>query len=100
LIVGVNSDDSVRRLKGSSRPINSQYDRAYILASLEAVDFVTIFDEDTPYELIKTLKPHILVKGGDYKDKEVVGSDLVDEVRLVDFVDGKSTTKIIEKIKD
>ncbi len=99
LIVGVNSDNSVRRLKGSSRPINSQYDRAYILASLEAVDFVTIFDENTPYELIKTLKPHILVKGGDYKDKEVVGSDLVDEVRLVDFVDGKSTTKIIEKIQ-
>ena len=99
LVVGLNSDSSVRRLKGSSRPINSEYDRAYILAALEAVDFVTIFDEDTPYELIKTLKPHILVKGGDYKGKEVVGSNLVDEVRLVDFVDGKSTTKIIEKIQ-
>ncbi len=99
LIVGVNSDNSVRRLKGESRPVNTEYDRAYILASLDAVDFVTIFDEDTPYDLISLLKPHILVKGGDYRGKEVVGSDLVDEVRLVDFVDGKSTTKIIEKIK-
>ena len=99
LIVGVNSDTSVKRLKGKSRPINPEYDRAYLLAALDVVDFVTIFDEDTPYELIKALKPDILVKGGDYKGKEVVGSDIVKEVRLVDFVDGKSTTNIIERVK-
>jgi D-beta-D-heptose 7-phosphate kinase/D-beta-D-heptose 1-phosphate adenosyltransferase len=100
LIVGVNSDASVRRLKGESRPVNPQYDRAYLLAALDAVDFVTIFDEDTPYELIKMVEPDVLVKGGDYRGKEVVGSDIAKEVRLVDFVDGKSTTKIIEKIND
>ena len=100
LIVGVNSDSSVKRLKGSSRPINCEYDRAYLLASLKSIDFVTIFDEDTPYGLIKLLKPNILVKGGDYRGKEVVGSDLVDELKLVDFVDGKSTTNIIKKAQN
>ncbi len=100
LIVGVNSDASVKRLKGESRPVNPEYDRAYLLAALDAVDFVTIFDEDTPYELIKMVEPDVLVKGGDYRGKEVVGSDIAKEVRLVDFVDGKSTTKIIEKIND
>ncbi|WP_456323361.1 D-glycero-beta-D-manno-heptose-7-phosphate kinase [Hydrogenimonas sp.] len=100
LIVGVNSDASVRRLKGESRPVNPEYDRAYLLAALDAVDFVTIFDEDTPYDLIKIVEPDVLAKGGDYEGKEVVGSDIAKEVRLVDFVDGKSTTKIIEKIND
>jgi D-beta-D-heptose 7-phosphate kinase/D-beta-D-heptose 1-phosphate adenosyltransferase len=100
LIVGVNSDASVRRLKGENRPVNPEYDRAYLLAALDAVDFVTIFDEDTPYELIEIVGPDVLVKGGDYKGKEVVGSDIAKEVRLVDFVDGKSTTKIIEKINE
>jgi D-beta-D-heptose 7-phosphate kinase / D-beta-D-heptose 1-phosphate adenosyltransferase len=99
LIVGLNSDESVKRLKGESRPINKAEDRAYVLSSLEAVSFVVAFEEDTPYELISHLKPDILVKGGDYKGKEVVGSDLVKEVRLVDFVEGKSTTKIIEKAR-
>ncbi len=99
LIVGLNSDSSVRELKGESRPINSEDDRALILASLEFVDFVVIFSEQTPYELIKELKPNVLVKGADYKDKEVVGSDLVDEVHLIDFLEGRSTTKIIEKVK-
>jgi len=98
LIVGVNSDASVRRLKGSDRPINPEYDRAYLLAALEAVDYVTIFEEDTPYELIRSLSPHILVKGADYRDKEVVGSDLVEEVRLVELVEGRSTTGTIRKI--
>ncbi|BCD62725.1 D-beta-D-heptose 7-phosphate kinase / D-beta-D-heptose 1-phosphate adenosyltransferase [Nitratiruptor sp. YY08-26] len=100
LIVGLNSDSSVKRLKGKSRPINPQYDRAYILASLEAVDYVVIFDEDTPYELIKKIEPDILVKGADYKDKEVVGSDIAKETILIEFVDGKSTTKIIERIQN
>ena len=99
LIIGLNSDASVSRLKGASRPINMEDDRAYVLASLEAVDYVVIFDDDTPYELIKTLQPHVLVKGGDYKGKKIIGEDIADELKLVDFVDGKSTTNIIEKIK-
>ena len=98
LIVGLNSDASVKRLKGSTRPVNPQEDRAYILAALEAVDYVVIFEDDTPYDLIKAVQPHILVKGGDYEGKTVVGQDIADELRLVQFIDGKSTTKIIEKI--
>ena len=99
LILGLNSDRSVRALKGETRPINTQLDRALILAALEAVDYVVIFDEDTPYDLIKVIRPHILVKGGDYEGKEVVGQDIADELKLVQFVDGKSTTKTIEKIQ-
>ncbi|MEA1880744.1 MAG: D-glycero-beta-D-manno-heptose-7-phosphate kinase [Campylobacterota bacterium] len=99
LVVGLNSDASVKRLKGDARPINTEDDRAYILASLEAVDYVVKFYDDTPYELIKTVAPHILVKGGDYKGKEVVGQDIADELRLVEFVNGKSTTKTIERIQ-
>ena len=99
LILGLNSDRSVTALKGKERPINIQADRAYILAALEVVDYVVIFDEDTPYELIKAIKPHTLVKGGDYKGKEVVGQDIADELKLVEFLDGKSSTQIIEKIQ-
>ena len=99
LIIGLNSDRSVNSLKGIGRPINLEADRAYILAALEVVDYVVIFDEDTPYELIKSIKPHILVKGGDYSGKEVVGQDIADELKLVEFLDGKSSTKTIEKIK-
>jgi len=100
LILGLNSDASVSRLKGPTRPVNTEDDRAYILASLEAVDYVVKFYDDTPYELIKAVQPHILVKGGDYEGKEVVGQDIADELRLVNFVEGKSTTKTIERIKD
>ena len=100
LILGLNSDASVRRLKGESRPVNSEDDRAYILAALEAVDYVVKFEEDTPYELIKAVQPHILVKGGDYAGKDVVGQDIADELRLVEFVAGKSTTKTIERIQN
>ena len=99
LILGLNSDRSVTALKGEGRPINTQLDRAYILAALEAVDYVVIFDEDTPYDLIKAIKPHVLVKGGDYEGQDVVGQDIADELKLVQFVDGKSTTKTIEKIQ-
>ncbi len=74
-------------------------DRAYILAALEAVDYVVVFDEDTPYNLIKAVKPHVLVKGGDYEGKEVIGQDIADELKLVQFVDGKSTTRTIQKIQ-
>ena len=99
LIVGLNSDASVSRLKGPSRPVNIAEDRAYLLAALEAVDFVVPFEEDTPYELIKMIRPDTLVKGGDYKGKSVVGTEFAGELMLVDFVDGKSTTKTIQKIK-
>jgi len=99
LIVGLNSDQSVSNLKGKNRPVNMQIDRAYILAALEAVDYVVIFDEDTPYNLIKAIKPITLVKGGDYKDKEVAGQDIVDELKLVEFVDEKSTSQTIRKIQ-
>ena len=99
LIVGLNSDASVSRLKGPTRPVNVAEDRAYLLAALEAVDFVVPFEEDTPYELIKMIVPDALVKGGDYEGKTVVGTEFARELKLVDFVDGKSTTKTIEKIQ-
>jgi D-beta-D-heptose 7-phosphate kinase / D-beta-D-heptose 1-phosphate adenosyltransferase len=99
LIIGLNSNRSVSRLKGPKRPINSEEDRAYILAALEVVDYVVIFDEDTPYNLIQKIKPKILVKGSDYKGKEVVGQDIVDELILVDLYKGKSSSKTIKKIK-
>jgi D-beta-D-heptose 7-phosphate kinase/D-beta-D-heptose 1-phosphate adenosyltransferase len=99
LIVGLNSDASVSRLKGPTRPINVAEDRAYLLAALEAVDFVVPFEADTPYELIKMIEPDTLVKGGDYKGKSVIGTEFAGELKLVDFVDGKSTTKTIQKIQ-
>ena len=100
LILGLNSDDSTHRLKGKNRPINTQDDRAYILASLEVVDYVVIFNEDTPLDLIKLIKPDVLVKGGDYEDKEVVGQDIAKELKLVQFIDAKSTSKMIKKIRN
>ncbi len=100
LILGLNSDTSVKRLKGDSRPINTQEDRAYILAALESVDYVVVFEDETPYELIKTIKPHTLVKGGDYEDKNVIGEDLVEELKLVTFIEGRSTSMTIKKIKE
>ena len=99
LIVGLNSDESVSRLKGPTRPVNIAEDRAYLLAALEAVDFVVPFTEDTPYELIKMIAPDVLVKGGDYEGKPVVGTEFAGELKLVDFVDGKSTTQTIQKIQ-
>ncbi|EGK8090780.1 D-glycero-beta-D-manno-heptose-7-phosphate kinase [Campylobacter lari] len=98
LVVGLNSDESIKRLKGNSRPINLEFQRACMLASMYFVDYVVIFNEDTPYELIEFLKPDVLVKGADYKDKEVVGSNLVKKVELIDFEDGFSTTNIINRI--
>lgn len=103
LVIGLNSDDSVKRLKGVDRPINNQTDRALVLSALEMVDYVCIFNENTPIELITELKPDVLVKGGDYTKDAIVGSDLVEanggKVIIVPFVQGKSTTKIINKIK-
>jgi D-beta-D-heptose 7-phosphate kinase / D-beta-D-heptose 1-phosphate adenosyltransferase len=99
LILGLNSNESVKRLKGESRPINNEEDRAYILASLEMVDYIVIFNEDTPLNLIKLLNPDILVKGSDYEGKKVVGENVVKELKLIKFIDGKSTTNTIAKIK-
>lgn len=99
LIVGLNSDTSIRRLKGEGRPVNTEEDRALILGALESVDYVVLFTDDTPYELIKTVEPDILVKGGDYAGKEVVGSDIAKELRLVQFIEGRSSSRIIERIK-
>lgn len=103
LVVGVNSDESVRRLKGSSRPIIPLQDRMLMLAALEAVDYVVSFEENTPYNLIMALKPDVLVKGGDWTPAQIVGSDLVlargGVVKSLVFKDGVSTSLIIEKIK-
>lgn len=100
LIVGLNSDSSVRELKGPTRPVNSEADRAYILAALESVDYVVVFSEETPHDLIKNIVPDILVKGGDYEGKKVVGAEFAKELRLVKFVDGKSTTATIARINE
>lgn len=100
LVVGLNSDSSVRGLKGDSRPVNTQFDRAAMLCAMEFVDFVVIFDDDTPYEMIKAIGPDVLVKGADYEGKVVVGSDFAKRVELIEFVEGKSTTNIIEKIRN
>ena len=99
LIVGLNSDTSIRRLKGDTRPIIPQEDRAMILAALECVDFVVIFEEDTPLELVRLIAPAVLAKGADYKGKEVVGSKFAKEVVLIDFLEGRSSTNIIKHIQ-
>ena len=98
VVVGLNSTCSVRRLKGNSRPINVESDRKYVLESLKYVDEVIIFNEDTPYQLIKQLSPHIIVKGGDYNPADVVGCDIA-EVRIFNTVAGISTTDIISRLK-
>jgi rfaE bifunctional protein nucleotidyltransferase chain/domain len=103
LVVGVNSDASTSRLKGPSRPFNTQDDRAIVLAALECVDVVTIFDEDTPHALISALLPDILVKGGDYRAQDVVGRAEVEaaggRVIIVPLVEGHSTTSILQRIE-
>ena len=101
LIIGLNTDDSVKRLKGPSRPVNDEKARAVVLAGLEFVDAVVFFEEDTPYNLIKNVQPDILVKGNDYKAEDIVGYDIVTakggKVETIELVDGFSTTKILEK---
>ena len=98
LVIGLNSDTSVSRIK-PKRPVNPQVQRAEVLSSLEMVDYVTLFDEDTPYELIKYLKPDILVKGGDWKKEDIVGSDIAKETHSLPYIEGISTSEIIERIK-
>lgn len=104
LVIGINSDESIRRLKGSERPINSEKDRAELLCALGFVDYVVIFKEDTPFYLISEIQPDIIVKGGDYRPDQVVGKDIVEarggKLVLIPFIEGKSTTNIINKIKE
>lgn len=103
LVVGLNTDASVKRLKGDQRPVNEESFRALMMASLQIVDAVTLFDEDTPLELIRALQPDVIVKGGDYSISNVVGADEVisrgGEVKIVPFVKGYSTTALIEAIQ-
>lgn len=103
LIVGLNSDSSIRKIKGKNRPINTQYDRAEVLSGLECVDYITIFNEETPENLIKLILPHTLAKGSDWKGKEVAGADTVikngGRVAFIPLLKGRSTTEIIKKIK-
>jgi rfaE bifunctional protein nucleotidyltransferase chain/domain len=102
LIVAVNSDSSVRMIKGEKRPINTQAERAENLAALESVDFVTIFDEPDPHKIISELQPDVLVKGGDWPVEKIIGRDVVEarggDVISVGYIEGASTTGIIEKI--
>lgn len=104
LCVGLNSDDSVRRLKGPGRPMECETDRAAALAALPSVDAVTLFEEDTPLELIEALLPDVLVKGGDYELDGVVGREVVEgaggEVRVLPLLEGYSTTDVLERLKD
>ncbi len=103
LVVGVNTDESVRKLKGSTRPVQNEADRAEILAALSCVNFSVLFSQDTPYELIRVVRPDILVKGGDWRPEQIVGSDIVQsyggKVLSLQFVEGKSTTSLINKAK-
>ena len=104
LILGLNSDSSVKRLKGNDRPINNEQDRAIVLSALCSVSYIVIFDEDTPYELINNIKPNILVKGGDWKPEDIVGHDIVSSyngrVMSLSFIEGKSTTAIVNKLRE
>jgi len=97
VVVGLNSDSSVKRLKGSNRPIFNVNDRREVLLSCRYVDEVIVFDEDTPYELISQVEPNIIVKGGDYKIEDVVGNDLA-EVKIFKYIDGYSTTNTLKEI--
>ena len=103
LVVGLNSDDSVKRLKGPSQPVRNTAERAVVLAGLEAVDAVVVFDEDTPFALVQRLQPDVIVKGGDYSPETIVGADVVTarggRVVVVPLVAGQSTTSIIEKLR-
>lgn len=103
LVIGLNSDGSVKKIKGKSRPIVSQKNRAILLAALEAVDFVVIFDELTPLKLIKAIRPDVLVKGGDWKKENIVGSDFVEsyggKVKSLAYIKGLSTRELIDKIR-
>lgn len=100
LIVGLNSDISVKKFKGPSRPINNEQDRKKVLEALKCVDEVIVFEEESPYELIEKLKPDILTKGGDYSLEQIKSKELVSRVEIIPFKEGYSTTKIINRIRN
>ena len=103
LVVGINSDDSVRRLKGETRPVRTQAERAYVLGAIESVDVVTVFDQDTPLELVRCLLPDVIAKGGDYTEATIVGAAEVrargGDVLVIPLTAGQSTTSIIERMR-
>lgn len=104
LVLALNTDQSVQKLKGPTRPINNQHDRALVINELKSIDFVTFFSEETPFNVINLIKPDIIAKGGDYNPNQVVGKEIVESyggyVAIIPFVDGKSTTNVINKIVD
>ena len=104
LVVGLNTDASVKRLKGPDRPVRNEFERAYVVAGLEAVDCVVLFDQDTPLEIVLALKPDVIVKGGDYAENTIVGASEIKswggEVAVIPLTPGQSTTSIIEKLSD
>lgn len=104
LIIGLNSDSSIKRLKGSTRPVNDENSRLFTLAALGMIDYVTLFQEDTPIELIKTIKPDVLIKGGDWTEDKIVGADFVRSynglVKVIPYIQGHSTTETINKLKN
>ena len=104
LVIGLNTDRSVRQLKGAARPVNDEQSRSMVMASLHFVDAVLLFDEETPLDLIRFVEPDVLVKGADYQKEEIVGADFVEsrggEVRTIDFLEGYSSSEVIEKIRN
>ena len=99
LVVGINSDESIKKLKGPERPINNIEERTNMLSLFDFIDYIIIFNDDTPYSIIEMLKPNIIVKGSDYKKEDVIGGNLVDNVILFDYIQNKSTSLIVNKIK-
>ena len=103
LVLGLNTDNSVKRLKGPNRPVNNEWARAFVLSSLNFVDIIIYFEEDTPYDLIQLVQPDVLVKGSDYKPEDIVGFDIMKqkggEIVTIDFLEGYSTTSLISKLK-
>tara|TARA_R100000700_G_C3039778_1_gene64370 strand:- start:13 stop:414 length:402 start_codon:yes stop_codon:yes gene_type:complete len=100
VVVGLNSDESIRRIKGPRRPVFKCADRKFMLESCKYVDRVVVFEEDTPIELIKKIKPDIIVKGGDYKKEDVVGNDICEQIIIFNYLDGYSTTQILEDLNN
>lgn len=104
LVIGVNTDASVSRIKGANRPLQDEVSRSVLLASLQFVDTIVLFGEDTPYELIRAVQPDVLVKGSDYKEEDIIGADIVrannGEIITIDFLDGYSTSSVIAKAQE
>jgi D-beta-D-heptose 7-phosphate kinase/D-beta-D-heptose 1-phosphate adenosyltransferase len=98
VMIAINSDDSIRKLKGATRPINDINARIAILNNIESVDWILVFTEDTPYEVLEVIHPHTIVKGGDYTMESMIGKEFAKEVKIFTYMDGKSTTNIVNKI--